>query len=123
MPSAALIVEETDGGLVARMAHGDEDAMGDLYDRLGAPLYALAFRMLGEQPLLHTDSLDEALDAAERMIEGYPDGTGFYRAGVVHFAAGRIPEGRRLFKRALERRHELDPADERAIRRRLAAGG
>ena len=73
--------------------------------------------------LLHTGRLDEALDAAERMIEGYPDGTGFYRAGVVHFAAGRIPEGRRLFKRALERRHELDPADERAIRRRLAAGG
>ena len=71
--------------------------------------------------LFHLDRVDEALDAAERMIEGYPDGTGFYRAGVVYFAAGRIPEGRRLFRRALERRHELDPADERAIRRRFAA--
>ncbi len=73
--------------------------------------------------LFHLDRLDEALDAAERMLQGYPDGTGFHRAGVVHFAAGRIPEGRRLFKRALDRRHELDPADERAIRERLATGG
>ncbi len=73
--------------------------------------------------LFHLDRLDEALDAAERMIQGYPDGTGFYRAGVVHFAAGRIPEGRQLFQRALDRRHELDPADERAIRERLATGG
>ncbi len=49
MPSAALVIEETDRGLVAGMAHGDENAMADLYDRLGAPLYALAFRMLGER--------------------------------------------------------------------------
>ncbi len=59
MPSPALVIEETDRGLVARMAHGDENAMGDLYDRLGAPLYALAFRMLGER----ADAEEVVMDA------------------------------------------------------------
>ncbi len=59
MPSAALVIEETDRGLVARMAHGDENAMGHLYDRLGAPLYALAFRMLGER----ADAEEVVMDA------------------------------------------------------------
>ncbi len=59
MPSPALVVEETDRGLVARMAQGDENAMGDLYDRLGAPLYALAFSMLGER----ADAEEVVMDA------------------------------------------------------------
>ncbi len=59
MPSVALVTEDTDRGLVARMAHGDENAMGDLYDRLGAPLYALAFRMLGER----ADAEEVVMDA------------------------------------------------------------
>ncbi len=59
MPSVALVVEDTDRELVARMAHGDENAMGDLYDRLGAPLYALAFRMLGER----ADAEEVVMDA------------------------------------------------------------
>ncbi len=59
MPSVALVIEDTDRELVARMAHGDENAMGDLYDRLGAPLYALAFRMLGER----ADAEEVVMDA------------------------------------------------------------
>jgi RNA polymerase sigma-70 factor (ECF subfamily) len=38
-----------DADLVLRMAHGDEQALGTLYDRFGGVLYAVAFRVVGEK--------------------------------------------------------------------------
>lgn len=38
-----------DADLVLRMARGDEQALGMLYDRFGGVLYAVAFRVLGEK--------------------------------------------------------------------------
>ena len=38
-----------DGELVARAAHGDESAIGRLYDRYGAVLYAVAYRIVGQR--------------------------------------------------------------------------
>jgi RNA polymerase sigma-70 factor (ECF subfamily) len=45
-PSPAV---ETDRALLERVARGDERALGQLYDRYAAPLYAVAFRIAGEQ--------------------------------------------------------------------------
>ncbi len=38
-----------DAELVARVAHGDEGALGQLYDRFGTVLYAVAFRVVGQR--------------------------------------------------------------------------
>ena len=72
MPNTTLVVEETDRGLVARMARGDENAMGDLYDHFGEPLYALALGMLGERADAEEVVLEAFLQAwntAERFDE------------------------------------------------------
>ena len=38
-----------DGELVARVAAGDERAIGQLYDRYGAVLFAVAYRIAGQR--------------------------------------------------------------------------
>ncbi len=52
--------EETDRGLVGRMARGDDRALGDLYDRYAPRLFSLALRMLGERA-----------DAEEVVLEAF----------------------------------------------------
>lgn len=49
LPDNSAVVEETDGALVARMARGDENAIGNLYDRYANQLFALALRIVGER--------------------------------------------------------------------------
>jgi RNA polymerase sigma-70 factor (ECF subfamily) len=49
-----------DGDLVARAAGGDERAVGQLYDRYGAVLYAVAYRIVGQ-----------AADAEEVVLEAF----------------------------------------------------
>jgi len=39
-----------DRTLVARVAEGDEQALGELYDAHGAAAYAVAYRILGQKP-------------------------------------------------------------------------
>ena len=39
---------DADGALVARMAAGEERALGALYDRYGRTLFALAYRILAD---------------------------------------------------------------------------
>ena len=46
-PSASRSADATDGALIARAAGGDERALGALYDRYGAVLYAVAYRIVG----------------------------------------------------------------------------
>ncbi len=46
--------------LLARMAGGDEEALGRLYDRFGPTLYAVAFRVTGERA-----------DAEEAVLEAF----------------------------------------------------
>lgn len=41
---------ERDRALMARVAEGDERALGELYDAHGAAAYAVAYRILGQKP-------------------------------------------------------------------------
>jgi RNA polymerase sigma-70 factor (ECF subfamily) len=60
MPDAASRPAPTaDGELVARAAAGDERAIGQLYDRYGAVLYAVAYRISG----LRADAEEVVLEA------------------------------------------------------------
>lgn len=49
--------------LVARCAAGDEAALGELYDRLGRPAYALARRVVGDAALAEDVVQEAFLDA------------------------------------------------------------
>ncbi len=58
MPDPAL-APSVDGELVARAAGGDERAIGQLYDRYGGVLYAVAYRIVGQR----ADAEEVVLDA------------------------------------------------------------
>ena len=49
-----------DGDLVARAARGDERSIGELYDRYGSVLYAVAYRIVGQRA-----------DAEEVVLEAF----------------------------------------------------
>ncbi len=59
MPEFAL-PPSVDGDLVARAVRGDERAIGQLYDRYGAVLYAVAYRIVGQRA-----------DAEEAVLEAF----------------------------------------------------
>ncbi|MEP6688252.1 MAG: sigma-70 family RNA polymerase sigma factor [Gemmatimonadales bacterium] len=63
-----------DGDLVAGAARGDEQAIGQLYDRYGAVLYAVAYRIVGQRA-----------DAEEVVLEAFAQA--WREAG--RFEAGR----------------------------------
>src|SRR5690349_5914192 len=49
MTHAASPAAESDRALLERASRGDERALGQLYDRYAAPLYAVALRIAGER--------------------------------------------------------------------------
>ena len=60
MPDRCPASPSADGELVARAARGDERAIGQLYDRYGAVLYAVAYRIVGQRA-----------DAEEVVLEAF----------------------------------------------------
>jgi RNA polymerase sigma-70 factor (ECF subfamily) len=70
-PLGATPIPDTE--LVARAAEGDERAVGELYDRYGQVLYAVAFRIVGER----ADAEEVVLDA---FAQAWRDATRFETA-------------------------------------------
>lgn len=66
-------VMETDDVLLARIARGDEDAFGALYDRFSAAVYSLAVRMLGDRAA--------AEETTQEVFLGIWRGAGAFDAG------------------------------------------
>jgi RNA polymerase sigma-70 factor (ECF subfamily) len=60
MTSAPATAAESDRALLDRVARGDERALGRLYDRFSASLYAVAYRIAGERA-----------DAEEIVLEAF----------------------------------------------------
>lgn len=60
MADTAPRSDTVDGNLIAHAADGDERAIGQLYDRYGAVLYAVAYRIVGQQA-----------DAEEVVLEAF----------------------------------------------------
>jgi RNA polymerase sigma-70 factor (ECF subfamily) len=60
----------TDEALVAMVARGDDDALGELYDRQGRVAYGLAYRVLRDQRLAE-DAVQEAFLAVWRTASTY----------------------------------------------------
>jgi RNA polymerase sigma factor (sigma-70 family) len=67
-PDAAR--EPSDEQVLEAVGHGDDDALGVLYDRFGRLAYRLAFRVLRDQALAE-DAVQEAFLAVWRSADAY----------------------------------------------------
>ena len=93
-----------DSELVARAGSGDERAMTDLYDRYGAVVYTVAYRVVGERA-----------DAEEVVVEAFAQA--WRDAGRFEAARGSVAAWLTMIARS----RALDLVRARARRERLAA--
>jgi RNA polymerase sigma-70 factor, ECF subfamily len=77
-----------DGELIARVASGDERAIGTLYERYGGVLYAVAYRIAGEQADAEEVVL-EAFAQAWRDAPRFEVGRGSVAAWLTMIARSR----------------------------------
>lgn len=109
MPDAASHpAAAADGELVAHAARGDEHAIGQLYDRYGAVLYAVAYRIVGQRA-----------DAEEVVVEAFAQA---WRE-APRFEAGRGSVAGWLTTIARSRALDLVRARSRRERMTAAAAG
>ena len=67
-PEAAR--EPSDEQVLEAVGRGDDDALGELYDRFGRPAFRLAFRILRDRALAE-DAVQEAFLAVWRSADAY----------------------------------------------------
>ncbi|MFN8651473.1 MAG: sigma-70 family RNA polymerase sigma factor [Gemmatimonadales bacterium] len=77
-----------DADLVLRMAQGDEEALGLLYDRFGQVLYAVAYRVVG-QPADAEEVVMEAFAQAWREAPRFDAGRGSVAAWLTMMTRSR----------------------------------
>jgi len=96
---------ETDAALVARMAAGDEQALGVLYDRWATTVHTLAYYLLGQA--------DEAEDAVEETFWQAWREAGRYDAarGAVSTWLSTIARSRALDRQRARRRRAEEPLE------------
>ena len=88
MPETAPRPRAADGELVARAARGEEPAIGQLYDRYGPVLYAVAYRIVGQR----ADAEEVVLDAfaqAWREASRFEAGRGSVAGWLTTIARSR----------------------------------
>ena len=104
-------VETTDESLLARVARGDDDALGSLYDRFGSVAYGLALRILRDERLAE-DAVQEAFLAVWRQAASFRPERANARSWVLTFVHRRAVD---LVRREERRRAEpLEPEAEPA---------
>lgn len=109
----------SDAALVARIAAGEEAALGQLYDRYGNTLYALAYRILGDRDDAEEVVMD-ALTQAWRSAATYAAGRGSVAAWLVMLGRSRALDrlrARERQARALGRAAVTDPGSPPAMGR------
>jgi RNA polymerase sigma factor (sigma-70 family) len=104
-------VDTSDESLLARVARGDDDALGSLYDRFGRVAYGLALR-IGRDERLAEDAVQEAFLAVWRQAASFRPERANARAWVLTFVHRRAVD---LVRREERRRTEpLEPEAEPA---------
>jgi RNA polymerase sigma-70 factor (ECF subfamily) len=88
MPDPASRPSPADGELVARAAQGEERAIGALYDRYGAVLYAVAYRIVGQRADAE-EVVVEALAQAWRDAARFEAGRGSVAGWLTMIARSR----------------------------------
>jgi RNA polymerase sigma factor (sigma-70 family) len=104
-------VDTSDESLLARVARGDDDALGSLYDRFGRVAYGLALRIVRDERLAE-DAVQEAFLAVWRQAASFRPERANARAWVLTFVHRRAVD---LVRREERRRTEpLEPEAEPA---------
>jgi RNA polymerase sigma-70 factor (ECF subfamily) len=128
---------DIEAGLLARVARGDELALGQLYDRLASLAYGLALRIVGD-PDAAEDAVQEAFLRVWRRADRYDPGRGaprpwllrlvrnvaldLHRAGAARDRAETRSAGEPSTTPQSERPDETVDRRERAARLRDALG-
>ena len=96
---------DTDAALVARMATGDEAALGALYDRYATNIHTIAYYLLGQA--------DEAEDAVEETFwQAWREASRYDASrGAVSTWLSTIARSRALDRQRAWRRRAEDPLD------------
>jgi RNA polymerase sigma factor (sigma-70 family) len=103
--------ETSDEALLARVATGDEDALGRLYDRFGRVAYGLALRILRDERLAE-DAVQDAFLAVWRQAASFRPERAKAQTWVLTFVHRRAVD---LVRREQRRRAEpLQPDAEAA---------
>jgi RNA polymerase sigma-70 factor (ECF subfamily) len=69
------LAQLTDEEVLVRVAHADEDALGELYDRFGRVAYGLALRIIRD-PALAQDAVQDAMLSAWRTAASFDQARG-----------------------------------------------
>jgi RNA polymerase sigma-70 factor (ECF subfamily) len=99
---------DSDAALVARMASGDEHALGTLYDRWATTVHTLAYYLLGQADDAE-DAVEETFWQAWREADKYDASRGAVSTWLSTIARSRALDR----QRALRRRNE-EPLDSTA---------
>jgi RNA polymerase sigma factor (sigma-70 family) len=100
-------VETSDESLLARVARGDDDALGRLYDRFGRVAYGLALRILRDERLAE-DAVQDAFLAVWRQAASFRPERANARTWVLTFVHRRAVD---LVRREERRRAEPLPPE------------
>jgi RNA polymerase sigma factor (sigma-70 family) len=102
-PAMGNAADTTDEALLARVARGDEAALGEIYDRFGRVAYGLAVRVLRDERLAE-DAVQEAFLAVWRQAASFRPDRAKARTWVLTLVHRRAVD---LVRREERRRAEL----------------
>src|SRR5437764_9175 len=100
-----------DGTLVARIARGDPEALGELYDRYGRTVFGVLYRILGA-PEPAEEVVQDAFHAVWRRAGTYRADRGSVRTWLLAIARNAAIDWRRTKGRRVEREAAIDEAAE-----------
>ena len=100
-----------DAALLARIAGGDPDALGALYDRYGRVVFGVLYRLLGA-PEAAEEVTQDAFHAVWRRAATYRADRGAVRTWLLAIARNAAIDWRRTKGKRIEREAAIDEAAE-----------
>ena len=100
-----------DAALLARIASGDPDALGELYDRYGRIVFGVLYRLLGV-PEAAEEVTQDAFHAIWRRAATYRPDRGAVRTWMLAIARNAAIDWRRTKGKRFEREAAIDEAAE-----------
>ncbi len=100
-----------DAALLARIAAGDPDALGELYDRYGRVVFGVLYRLLGA-PEAAEEVTQDAFHAVWRRAATYRPDRGAVRTWLLAIARNAAIDWRRTKGKRIEREAAIDEAAE-----------